>query len=221
MSSANYLSDFIKQTPSSEDTNQSATQILHFCFGNYRFITVHNSPLRDSIQTRVSSIQNFPSYSSQIHFNIILPSMPMSSKRSSPFMLCDLYCLHYIPYTSQSLRNVCWRVKLMKLCYFKSTDSCSELLWILLWLTAFSGSFSMRSQSTDGPSSCKKRWNSCANPSRSFFTDGCLASGTVPSNLSSSCCSWICASRFVSSLNSREPDGALWCPRTCNNKSYT
>jgi len=182
---------------------------------------LHNRAPWDSIQTQVSSIQNFPSYSSQIHYNIILPSMLRSSNRSSRFMLSDLYCLHYITYTSQSHRNVCWRVKLMKIRYFKSTDLCSEELWILLWLTAFSGSFSMRSQSTDGPSSCKKRWNSCANPSRSFFTDDRLASGTVPSNLSSSCCSWICASRFVSSLNSREPDGALWCPRTCNNQSYS
>lgn len=152
---------------------------------------------------------------------IFLPSMPRYSKRSFPFMLSDLYRLCYIPYIFHSHMNVCWRVKLIKRCYYKSTDLCTEVLWILLWLTAFAGSFSMRSQSTDGPSSCKKRWNSCANPSRSFFTHVRLASGTVPSNLSSSCCSWICASRFVSSLNSREPDGALWCPRTCNNQSYS
>ena len=209
MFSANYLNDFRKQSPSYEGNSQSATQILHF-FGTWSFITLFVTVHRGTL-SRPRGVQSKSSHPISPRYILTLSShLCLGIPRDLLPSCYPIYNVCATCHTHLRVLNVCW-----------STDLCGKVLWILLWLTAFSGSFSMRSQSTDGPSSCKKRSNSCANPSRSFLTVGCLASGTVPSSLFSSCCSWICASRFVSSLNSREPDGALWCPRTCNNQSHS
>jgi hypothetical protein len=46
---------------------------------------VHNSPLLASIQHQANAFHNIPCYFIKIHFNIILPSRPRSSKWSFSF----------------------------------------------------------------------------------------------------------------------------------------
>jgi hypothetical protein len=49
----------------------------------------HKSPPLVPVLSQIHQVQIFPPYFTKIHFNIIFPSMPMSSEWSLPFTLTD------------------------------------------------------------------------------------------------------------------------------------
>lgn len=88
--------------------------------------------------------------------------------------------------------------------------------WRLLYcLTASSGNFSIRFQSTDGPSSCRNLPNKDEKLFISSLNVSFLSSGAVWIKLSSSRCSWRRASRLVVSWNSLASLGTRECVRFC------
>lgn len=84
---------------------------------------------------------------------------------------------------------------------------------LLYSLTAPSGSFSIRFQSTDGPSSAKNRPKRDAKLFISSLNPSFFSSGAVWIKLSNSHSSWRNASRFVTSWNSLASLGTRECVR--------
>jgi hypothetical protein len=88
-------------------------------------------------------------YFFQIHFNIIIPSVPGSCKCSFPFRFC-YWCLYVClicrecctcraPHPPWSLHryNIQWRVKVVKLLIMKVTASSRHPRFICLWSSAW------------------------------------------------------------------------------------
>jgi len=71
----------MQQRSSSEADSSSASQEIPCLLLNPRFISVHNLPLVPIISQK-NPVHTLPSYFFQIHFSIILPLMPRSSKCS-------------------------------------------------------------------------------------------------------------------------------------------
>jgi hypothetical protein len=84
------VTNSIQQNPPSEADSHSASQEISRLLWNPKFhYRVHNGPPLVPILSQKYLVHKSPLYFPKIHYNIIIPSMPSTSKWSLPFRFSD------------------------------------------------------------------------------------------------------------------------------------
>ena len=80
------LTKSMKQSPWKVNYSSASQGIPHILWNPKFQYCIHNNPTLVHVLSQINAINALPSYFLKIHFNIILPPMPRSSKLSLYFM---------------------------------------------------------------------------------------------------------------------------------------